>query len=116
ILNIYLSLPIPRWRLVTGRVLGAAVLIVGVLVLSFAGLVVGIVLTPSLAEVRIPRIAESTVNMLPSLLVALAFTVVVAAVLRRRSLILTIIVSYVFGGYFLDTLGASATGTIVNTL
>lgn len=116
ILNLYLSLPVPRWRIVVERTLGYAVMTVGVLILAFLGLVLGIVITPALADVRLVRIAESTLNMLPSLLVALTFTVLVAALTRRRGLVLAIAAAYVVGGYFVDTLGAGASSSLISGL
>ena len=116
ILNLYLSLPVPRWRILVERTLAYAVMTIGLLVLAFLGLVLGIVITPALADVRLLRIAESTLNMLPSLLVALTFTVFVASVTRRRGLVLAIAAGYVVGGYFVDTLGAGASSSIVSGL
>lgn len=115
ILDVFLSLPIPRWQLVLEKFLGFALLIIGVVVISFGGMWLGIILTPALS-VDMGKIVAATINIVPGSLFMLAFTLFVAAVVRRRTHAMAIAAVLVVGSYFLDAIGRAAPGTVVDTL
>lgn len=115
VLDVVLSLPIPRWRLVIERLLAYALVIVIMLALSFVGLWIGAATTPSL-PLSVNRLLEGTVNMLPSTLLVLGVTVLAATALRSRMAAIGVASVFVVASYFIDVLGQAASATIAGNL
>jgi ABC-2 type transport system permease protein len=115
IMDMLLSLPLPRWRVVLERFLAFSLLTCGILLLSVLGLWVGTQMS-TLFQVSFSTLLTATFGILPLLLAVLAFTMLVATLLRRRGQAMALAFAFVIGGYFLDTLGAAATGTILYDL
>jgi ABC-2 type transport system permease protein len=115
ILDVVLSLPISRWRLVLEKFLAYVVITIGVVILSFLGLYLGLIISPSLA-VDPGRLLETTLNLLPSTLLVLAMTVTVTALIRRKNVALALAAVIVMASYFVDSIGRSATGSLINSL
>lgn len=115
ILDMVLSLPVPRWRLVIERFLAFALLLCGILFLSFIGLWIGTLMTPLFA-LPLSMLLVATFSVLPLLLVIVAFTLLMATLLRRRGQALVAAAAFVVAAYVLDTLGKAATESIVNQL
>jgi ABC-type transport system involved in multi-copper enzyme maturation permease subunit len=116
ILDAFLSLPLARWRLVLEKFLAYSLLIAGGVLISFVFMWAAIGITPALATVRMDRLAAASFVMLPALLVVLAFTIFIAAVVRRRGLAITLAAIFVVGSYFMDTLGRAAPDTAASAL
>lgn len=109
IMDMMPSLPITRAALIVERTLAYAVLLIGVILISFAGLMIGVNMTPVLAEgISMERMIVGTLNMIPGSLVMLAFTVFVGAALRRRAAAAGLAAAFIVGSYLIDTLGRSA--------
>lgn len=115
IMDMVLSLPVPRWRIVVERFLAYILLLCGILVLSFVGLWVGTVMTPLFA-IPAPKLLVAVFNALPLLLAIMAFSVLAGTALRRRGYAVTLSSAFVVGAYVLDTLGKAATENILNQL
>jgi ABC-type transport system involved in multi-copper enzyme maturation permease subunit len=115
IMDNVLALPIPRWQLVLERMLAFALLMVGVLVVIFLIAWFSLIITPTL-EVDIGKLAVATLNALPSLLLLLAFTVLVGAVVRRRGLALGIAIAFLAASWLIDNLGQAASGSVLADL
>ena len=116
ILDVFLSLPVARWRLVLEKFLAYSILIAGAIIISFVCMWIGIRITPSLAEVDMGKIIGATFAMLPASLLVLAFTLFVAALVRRRGLAIALAAVFVIGSYFIDTIGRAAPDTFVSSL
>ncbi|HVO42273.1 MAG TPA: ABC transporter permease subunit, partial [Aggregatilineales bacterium] len=115
ILDVLLSLPVPRWRLVIEKFLAYAVIIVGIVLLTFVGLWVGLKATPALS-VDEGRLLESTLNLLPGTLLMLAMTVLLTALVRRKNAAAAIATVVIVGSYFIDSIGRQATASVANAL
>ncbi len=113
ILDIVLSLPIPRWRLVSERLAAYALLILCMVLLTFSFVWLGLELTPVL-EISTQRIFASTLNIAPGALLVLAFTTLVGALFRSRSVAAAAAASFVIGSFFIDFLGASVSDSLVS--
>src|SRR5262249_14761865 len=74
VLDVHLSLPIPRWRLVLERFLAYTVITVGVVALTYAGLWFALKLAPAMT-VDQGKLLQATLNLLPSTLLVLALTI-----------------------------------------
>jgi ABC-2 type transport system permease protein len=111
ILDILLSMPIPRWRVVLEKLLAYAVIITGVVALGHVALVLGIQNSPvlrSAVTIGTPaRLAECSFNMIPPLLLVLVFTALMATLVRRRSMAATIAAVFVIASFFIEMIGRS---------
>jgi ABC-type transport system involved in multi-copper enzyme maturation permease subunit len=116
ILDVFLSLPIARARLVLEKFVAYSLLIMGAILISFVCMWIGIAITPTLATVDIGKIVGATFAMLPASLLVLAFSLFVTALVRRRGLAIALASVFVIGSYFIDTIGRAAPDTIASTL
>jgi ABC-2 type transport system permease protein len=114
-MDILLSMPIPRWRVVVEKSLAYTVLIAGIIVLNFLGLWLGVIMTPALS-MDTGKLAASTFNMFPPVVLILAFTVLMGTLARRRSVAAALAAVFVVASYFVDTLGKAASETVMNTV
>jgi len=114
IMDELLSLPVPRWRVVLEKLAAYVVIVLGIVLVSFLGLWAGS--QSSALEINMGRLVESTLNMIPAILLMLAFTVFIASVVRRKSTATAIAVIFIIASYFIDFLGGSASGTLADTL
>ncbi|HVU14851.1 MAG TPA: ABC transporter permease subunit [Phototrophicaceae bacterium] len=115
ILDVLLSLPIPRWRIIIERLIAYTLILIVMLVITFAGLWIGAATTPGL-NLDLGRLLAATVNMLPATLLVLAFTALAGAVARTRTLAIGVATVFVVASYFIDFLGAAASGTFFDSL
>lgn len=115
ILDMVLSLPIPRWRLVSERLAAYALLLLGMVAFTFAAIWVSLQLTPVL-EIDTGRIFSSTVNIVPGALLVLAFTTLAGALMRSRSLAVAVGTVFVIGSFFVNFIGSAASGSAAATL
>lgn len=117
IMDVMLSLPLPRWRVIAEKSLAYTVIVAGIITLTFLCMWGGILATPALSSVSITRIAEATYSALPGTLLVMAFTALAAVVLRRKGTATAVAATFVTASYFLDTLGrASGEGSLLNQL
>jgi ABC-2 type transport system permease protein len=114
IMDIVLSAPIPRWRVIVEKYLAYALMAILIMLISFLGLWIG--MQGSALVVDISRVFESTINVIPSMLLMIAFTMFAGTVLRRRGTALAISAVFVVASYFIDFLGEAASGTAADTL
>jgi ABC-2 type transport system permease protein len=115
IMDVVLSLPLPRWRLVVEKLLTYTVLIIGAVSLSFVGLWSGIESTPAL-EIATTKLFQGSVNILPSTLLVLAATTLIAAVTPRRGTATAAVTIFLVTSYFIDFLGRAVSDTFINRL
>lgn len=115
IMDVLLSLPVPRWRLVLEKLLAYAVIVVGIVLLTFAGLWLGLQMTPTLA-IDQGRLLETTMNLLPSTLLMLALTVLLTSLMRSKNAAAAIATIVIVGSYFVDSIGRQASASFANGL
>lgn len=115
ILDMTLSLPINRWQVIIEKFLAFLLLIVLVTGLTFAGLWIGVTMTPAI-EYNLGVIATGIVNLLPGTIFVLSVTILLGALIRRRSTVTALAAGFVIGSYFLDTLAAATDSAALSTL
>lgn len=115
IMEVMISLPLMRWRIVLEKTLAYTVIIIANVVIMLAGLWYGVVTTPSMT-ISHARLVESTLNMIPGLLVVMAFTAMVSTLARRRNVAAGIATVFLIFSYLVDMLGRAAPGTIWDKL
>jgi ABC-2 type transport system permease protein len=113
-LDMLLSLPVPRWRVVLEKFAAYTLTIFVIVVLSFIGIWAGRVMSG--IEINLGRVAETILNLTPSLILILAATVFIGTVIRRRKIALGVATAFIIGSFMLDTIGAIAKGTIAENL
>jgi ABC-2 type transport system permease protein len=109
-LDVLLSMPIPRWRIIVEKVLADIVILLVILVITVLVLWLSIQGSPTF-NISFARLAEATLNFLPSTLVVLTFTVFVGTVVRRRNVAATIAAVFVAASYFVDVIGRTVRET-----
>ena len=102
-LDVLLSTPTPRWRVVVQRVLAYGVVYVIILGLMLAGFAL---ILPFVPDVSLPfyRIAEGILNLLPMLLLPTALTLLLSTVLRGRNTAAGIAGAIVIASWFANAL------------
>jgi ABC-2 type transport system permease protein len=114
-MDVLVSLPIPRWRILLEKVLAYSLIIIAMIVLTWVGLVIGVAVTPAMAFDP-TRLAEGTLNMIPGTLFILALTVLMGTLFRRRNTAASIAAAYLVFGYFVDLIGRAAQGSFIDKL
>ncbi len=115
ILDVVLSLPLARWRIIVEKILAYILLIVAILLVTFVGFWLAVVMTPSV-EIRMGRMAEGMVNVLPSVLLILGFTILVSTLVRRRNQAAALAAMFVASSYLIDALGEGTSGSFLDNL
>jgi ABC-2 type transport system permease protein len=111
-MDILLTLPVPRWRVVVERFAAYALIVVIIALNTYLGLVVGNTLTE--LEVNMQVMAAASVNMIPVTLAVMAFTVFVAGLTSRRGVVLAASTMFVVISYFVYTIGNAVNTTAAN--
>jgi ABC-2 type transport system permease protein len=114
ILDMMLSLPVARWRIVAEKLAAYTLLLVGIIIISFIGLLLG--LRTSTLEIDMGKLLVSTVNILPGALLMVGFTAFVATVARRKSTAVALASLFIIGSYFVNFIGELASGTAASAL
>lgn len=113
-MDILLSLPVPRWRVVLEK------FVAYLLTISFIAFVLYVCMWGALQivklDVDITRIGETILNVIPSMSLILAFTLFVGTLIRTKKLALTIASVFVLLSFLLDTIGAIGTGSAAEYL
>lgn len=108
-MDMLLSLPIPRWQVLVEKFLAYTVTLIVIIALIFAGLWAGAQLVDY--QLNVGRLALTTLNVLPSMLFILAFTIMIGAVIRGKKLAIGITAAFVMGSFMLDTIADMAMGS-----
>ncbi len=114
IMDMVLSLPVERARVVIEKFLAYGVSIIGVVVLIYVGLHLGVVLGG--VELDVARLAEVTFYLIPLMIFVMAATMFIGVIVRRRQLALGLITAFVIVSYMLQTIGTAAEGTVAETI
>lgn len=116
ILNMLMSAPLPRWRLVVEKFLAFAVLLFGAVLITDLGLMLGILITPVAAQMNIARLFTVTLGLYPLGLIAMAFTAMISGLIANRSLVTGISFAFVIVSYFINFIGGMASDSIVSAV
>ncbi|NWG17934.1 MAG: ABC transporter permease subunit [Chloroflexi bacterium] len=113
-LDILLSQPIPRWRVMLEKFAAYLLTIFVLSLLILGGLWLGA------GAVNIPldpgRMAEASFNLLPTLTLVMVFTIFLGALFSRRQWVLALTTIFVVASFMLDSVGGLAKGSAAETL
>lgn len=107
IMDVLLSMPVPRWRIIVEKFLAYAVAVVVIVGMSLVVLLVGVGRSDSF-NLSTQQLIASTFNMIPPTLLVMAFTAFIATLVRRRSTAIGISAAFVAASYFIDFIGKGA--------
>ena len=113
-MDLLLSLPVARARLLIEKFLAYSVSIVGVVVLIYLGMQLGVSIAG--IDLDVVRLAEVTFYLIPLMVFMMAVTMLIAVVVRRRSVALGIVTAFVIASYMLQAVGAMAEGTVAEPI
>jgi ABC-2 type transport system permease protein len=113
-IDMLLSLPVPRWRVILEKFLAYAMTLVVIVALLFVSLWAGTVVSG--VKLNMERVALTTLNILPSMLLILAFTLFIGALIGRKRLAVGIVTAFVIGSFMLDIVGAVGKGSFAEQL
>ena len=113
-MDVLLSLPLERGRVIIEKFLAYAVSCVGVVVLIYLGLHVGVIFGG--VDLDVARLLEITFYLVPLMVFIMAVTVLIAALARRRTVALGVVTAFVIISYMLQTIGAAAEGTVAEPI
>lgn len=114
IMDIILSLPLPRWRIIIEKFAAYTLLIIGIILVTMVGLWIGA--STSTLEFNMGHIVASAINMIPSTLIVLAFTVCTAAFVPSKGKATAIAAAFVAVSYFLNVIGGAAGDSIASAI
>lgn len=112
VMDILLTLPLPRWQVVLEKFAAYLLSIVLLAAIIFGAMWLGTRFVDLFLNME--RLLESVVNLLPTLTFVLAFTTFIGAALRRRQAAL--VTAFVLVSYMLDTIGTTAQGSAAENL
>ena len=113
-MDVLLSLPVERARVVIEKFVAYGLSCVGVVLLIYLGLHLGVFLGG--VELDVLRLAEVTFYLIPLMVFIMAATVLIAALVRRRTVALGIVTAFVIASYMLQTIGLAAEGTVAESI
>lgn len=102
-LDVLLSTPTPRWRVIVERGLAYGVIYVVILALMLAGFAIIMALMPDLG-LPFSRIAEGMLNLLPMMLLPTALTLLLSTLLRRSGTAAGVAGTIVVASWFANAL------------
>ncbi len=114
VMEVLLSLPLPRWQVIVERFLAYSLSVVGVGALVYGGLWLGVALVG--LTVDMGRMAAVVFNAVPVLIFVLAFTALMAALFRRRRRALAVTTAFVVASFMLDTVAGLVGAGLSQTL
>ncbi len=114
IMDMQLSLPVQRMRLVIEKFAAYSVSIVGLVVMIYLGMYAGVAISG--IELDMARLTEVTFYLVPVMIFIMAVTMVIAAIIRRRQIALGLMTAYIIVSFMLQTIGAAAEGTIAESI
>jgi ABC-2 type transport system permease protein len=114
IMDMVLTAPVARWRVIVERFAAFCAFIVLIALFNHIGVLIGSKFVQLPLDLN--KLAVASLNLIPLMIFTTAMTGLVATLVRRRSLAIGIAALIVIVSYFLDTLGAAASDSILNTL
>lgn len=114
IMDMVLTSPVARWRVVVERFAAHCLLTLPIALLTYAGLVLGAQSITMPMDMN--KLFIASLNIIPLMVFTLGLTALVATLVRRRSVAIALVSGIVVGSYFVDALGAAASETIMNSL
>jgi len=115
IMDVLLSLPVARWRIIVEKLSFYTVSVVVIAACAFIGLWSGVQLSPVM-KVDTGKLLASTIDLIPSTLLVIGFTAFVATLVRRKGLATAIAALFVVGSWVVNFIANMASGSSIAQL
>ena len=102
-MDVMLSLPLPRWRVIFEKSLAYATNVLLLMAMTVAGLYIGQVGVS--IDLDVNKLVLVTATVIPVMIFLLALTTFTGAVFSRRQLVLTIVTVYIVFSFAIQTVG-----------
>lgn len=106
IMDMLLSLPLPRWRIILEKFTAYVLMMVVIVSMGFVGIYLSGV--SSTIHVDTGKLIVGSINLLPSMLVMLAITTFSGTLFRRKNLATAAAAFAIIGSYVLDFISSAA--------
>jgi ABC-2 type transport system permease protein len=106
IMDMLLSLPVPRSRIILEKFMAYTLMLVVIVALGFVGIYLSGVSSP--LQVNTAKLLVASINVLPSSWLMLAFTMFAATFFRRKSQATAMAAFFIIGSYVLDLVSSLA--------
>lgn len=116
ILDLQLSQPMPRAQFLLERFLAYALNIAILILLVIAGLYLGIMTVKLDQPLDAAKLAVMTLNLIPVMVLVMAATIFVGALISRRQTVITIMTIFIIGSFIIQTVGGMVTTQWMNTV
>lgn len=114
IMDMVLSLPVQRSWVILERFAAYTVSIVGVVAMIYIGMSIGVAFSG--VDLNMTALTTVIIMLIPVLTFVMAFTMLVATIVRRRQVALGIITAFVVASFMIQTAGAMAEGTFAEPI
>ncbi len=114
ILDVLLSLPVPRWRVVIEKLAAFTVMLLGIVAISFVAMALAMQLTDYTIDTGL--LFQSFLNLIPLNMFVMVFTAFVSALVRGRNTAAGIAAAFVIASYFIDSIGGMLGGDFADAL
>jgi ABC-2 type transport system permease protein len=115
ILDIMVSMPTPRWRIVVEKFAAYTVNMCVIAFVAFLGIWLS-TLNSTVFDLQVGTIFAACLNLVPPMALTMAFTAFVAAIVRRRTVAMGIAGAFVVVSYMLDVVGSQTAGGALSKL
>lgn len=106
IMDVLLSLPVPRWRIILEKFAAYVLMSIVVVFFGFVGLYLGGL--ASAIHLDMGKLIVSTINVLPSLFLMMAFTMWAGTLFRHKNQATAAAAIFIIGSYIVDFAGSAA--------
>ncbi len=114
-MNVLLSLPIPRWRVIVEKFLAYILIIIGITLVLYGGMLIGSLISP--VEVDMGKMLVGAINLIPAGISVMGITVFVTSLFSNKLISTGVAAAIIMGSYVLNVAGeAVQEGTIGDTL
>jgi len=115
IMDVLMSLPVPRWKLILEKFLAYVVVVVVILTLTFL-CTWGVLLAVPTFGIDTGLLLAAVANLLPGTLMMLGLTVLLGAFFRRKNVAIGVASAVIVGSYFIDFIGRAASDSAAGAL
>lgn len=105
IMNVLLSLPIPRWQVLLERAAAYALIVIAIALLEFVAIFVGTFLIP--VEVNLRPLFLGCMNLIPGTLSLMAVTIFFASIISNKVIATGLSAAFVLTSYVLFVIGGA---------
>jgi ABC-2 type transport system permease protein len=114
-IDLLLSTPLPRWRIIVEKSAAFLLELTAILALGAAGLALAILLTPDL-DLVIEHAVAATFALLPVVLLIMTVALCLSTILRSRGLVVTITIVWLVASYFANTFSQMSGAALLDVL